>query len=118
MKHTVLTLFCFLVLSGCKHSGQLPITEFDQAGLEGYTLIDVRTPEEFVAGHLENAININWYDEDFAEQVAQLSKENTMYVYCQKGGRSAKASALLDSLGFRTIDLTGGYGALPPDPAN
>ncbi|GGD54980.1 hypothetical protein GCM10011361_21910 [Muriicola marianensis] len=90
----------------------MSITEFDQQGLTKYTLIDVRTPEEFDAGHLENAININWYDEDFAEQVSDLPKGNTIYVYCQKGGRSAMAASVLDSLGYRTIDLTGGYGAL------
>lgn len=118
MKKPLLLLLLFISLSGCRQGNQMPITEFKQEGLDKYTLLDVRTPEEFAAGHLENAVNINWYDADFAAQVAKLSKENTIYVYCQKGGRSAMASAVLDSLGFRAIDLTGGYGALNPDPDN
>ena len=118
MKNPIVVLLLFLFLAGCKEANQLPITEFSQEGLDDYTLLDVRTPEEFEAGHLENAININWYDDDCAEQVSDLSKEQTIYVYCQKGGRSAKAQALLDSLGFSAIDLTGGFGALAQEPKN
>ena len=94
----------------------MPITEFDQGGLENYTLVDVRTPEEFAAGHLENALNIDWYDEDFEEQVSALPKEHTIYVYCQKGGRSEKAVATLQNLGYKAVDLTEGYGARTADP--
>ncbi|QBA65651.1 rhodanese-like domain-containing protein [Muriicola soli] len=114
-----LSLFVLLFLAGsCKDAHQLPINEFSQVDLQNYTLLDVRTPEEFEAGHLENAININWFDDDFTEQVAVLEKEKTVYVYCQKGGRSAKARAVLDSLGFKAIDLTGGYGAWMENPEN
>ncbi len=118
MKNPLISLFIFLAMLGCKESSQLPITEFDQQGMSKYILLDVRTPEEYEAGHLENAININWYDADFSEQVSRLDKENTIYVYCQKGGRSAKAASVLDSLGFHAIDLTGGYGALVADPSD
>lgn len=114
MKNSLVLLFLFLSMAGCKESNQLPITDFDPEGMKNYTVVDVRTPEEFDAGHLENAVNINWYDVDFASQASQLDKENTIYVYCQKGGRSAKAAAMLDSLGYHVIDLTGGYGALAP----
>jgi rhodanese-related sulfurtransferase len=117
-KMSFLILFLMLVLPGCKRTDQLPITEFDQAGLETYSLVDVRTPEEFAAGHLENAVNINWYDEDFEKQVATLPKENTIYVYCQKGGRSAKAVAVLHALGYKAVDLTEGYGAITADPSD
>ncbi len=112
MKKPFFTFVLLLTFLGCRESGRMPITKFDQQGLSQYTLLDVRTPEEFTAGHLENAININWYDEDFTGQVSNLPKGNTIYVYCQKGGRSAMAAAVLDSLGYRAIDLTGGYGAL------
>lgn len=72
-------------------------------------LVDVRTPKEFEAGHLDNAVNINWFDDDFAAQFHNMSREKTFYVYCKKGGRSAKAAKVLDSLGFKVVDLTGGY---------
>ncbi|MCL9769985.1 rhodanese-like domain-containing protein [Flavobacterium sp. HXWNR69] len=72
-------------------------------------LLDVRTPEEFSEGHLENAINIDVTAEDFDAKVAGLDKEKPVMVYCKSGGRSAKASARLKELGFKTIsDLEGG----------
>lgn len=72
-------------------------------------LIDVRTPEEFSEGHIENAKNINIMENDFDAQVAHLDKTKPVMVYCKSGGRSAKASARLKELGFTTItDLEGG----------
>lgn len=72
-------------------------------------LLDVRTPEEFSEGHLENAINIDVTAADFDAKVASLDKEKPVMVYCKSGGRSAKASARLKELGFKTIsDLEGG----------
>jgi len=72
-------------------------------------LIDVRTPEEFSQGHLENAKNINIMAEDFDAQVASLDKSKPVMVYCKSGGRSARASERLKELGFTMItDLEGG----------
>ena len=72
-------------------------------------LIDVRTPEEFSQGHLENAKNINIMAEDFDAQVASLDKSKPVMVYCKSGGRSTRASERLKELGFTTItDLEGG----------
>ena len=72
-------------------------------------LVDVRTPEEFAEGHLENAINIDITADDFDTKIAALDKEKPVMVYCKAGGRSAKASSRLNELGFKNIsDLEGG----------
>ena len=72
-------------------------------------LVDVRTPEEFNEGHIENAVNINFMSDDFDANVAILDKEKHVMVYCKAGGRSAKAAARLKELGFKAItDLEGG----------
>jgi rhodanese-related sulfurtransferase len=72
-------------------------------------LVDVRTPEEFNEGHLENAVNIDFMADDFDVKVASLDKEKPVMVYCKSGGRSAKSAARLKELGFKTIsDLEGG----------
>ena len=72
-------------------------------------LIDVRTPEEFAEGHLENAKNMNYYDDDFKQQLSVLDKNQKVYVYCKKGGRSSSAAELLSEMGFTEIyDLEGG----------
>jgi rhodanese-related sulfurtransferase len=111
MKNIWISLFIVALAAGCGNTKTMTITEFSQEGLEDYTLIDVRTPEEFAAGHLDNAVNIDWYNTDFVDQLKVVPKEHTLYVYCKVGGRSAKAAALLDSLGYKAIDLTGGYDA-------
>ncbi len=89
----------------------MPITEFSENDAENAILVDVRTPEEYQAGHLENAININWYDADFTDQIETLDKDKTLYLYCKLGGRSAEAANKLTSLGYNVVDLTGGYDA-------
>lgn len=75
-------------------------------------LIDVRTPEEYQQGHIEGAKNINYYDDDFNTQLAQLNKDQPIFVYCKSGGRSGKSAKQLKDLTFSTIyDLKGGYTA-------
>lgn len=81
----------------------------DQANVQ---LIDVRTPEEFVSGHLQGSVNIDWYDSSFKNKVGSLDKTKPVYVYCAVGGRSAQAKNLLQSLGFTSvINLSGGIEA-------
>jgi len=75
-------------------------------------LIDIRTPKEYKGGHLEGAININYYDDDFLDQMAILDKEKPVFVYCHIGGRSRRASQKLQTLGFvNLVDLKGGITA-------
>ncbi|TMM58161.1 rhodanese-like domain-containing protein [Maribacter algarum] len=112
MRNTIFLSLLFLFSMGCAQSKSKPITEFSQNDTKTGILVDVRTPEEYATGHIDNALNINWYDSDFAKQLESISKDETIYVYCKKGGRSAKAAHLLDSLGYKNvIDLEGGYDA-------
>jgi len=75
-------------------------------------VVDVRTPEEYAAGHIENARLINFYDTNWSEQMSQLDKNKPVIVYCAVGGRSGKAYAALQKLGFKTIyDMKGGFDA-------
>lgn len=75
----------------------------------GEILIDIRTPEEFESGHLEGAVNINFFDADFMEQLSAFNKEESVFIYCRSGGRSAKASSKMQAAGFtKVIDLKGG----------
>ena len=74
-------------------------------------LIDVRTIKEFEAGHIKGAQNIV-YDEDFANKISQLDKQQPVAVYCHTGGRSAKCATILKEAGFEKIyDLEGGFEA-------
>lgn len=111
MKTMAITVFSLLLFLQCTQRKSIHITELSQKSIEKSILIDVRTPEEYQQGHLEKAVNINWFDADFAEKVGEIAGKRTIYVYCKKGGRSAEAAALLDSLGYRVTDLEGGYDA-------
>jgi len=86
---------------------------------EGLVVLDIRTAEEFATGHLENAINIDYYAADFEDQLSQLDLDVPYVMYCNSGNRSSNALALMDSLGFTEVyELDGGiqawYGASLP----
>tara|TARA_B100000508_G_C11346242_1_gene221684 strand:- start:110 stop:520 length:411 start_codon:yes stop_codon:yes gene_type:complete len=73
-------------------------------------VVDVRTPKEYQEGHIENAKNINFYDDNFLDQFANYNKEEPVFIYCKSGGRSGKAAKKLSDLGFKKVyDLQGGY---------
>ena len=116
MKLKVLSLvFLFFGLTSCLKNQADGVQVLDVAKYEkkmtqpDVQLVDVRTPEEFNEGHLGNAINIDVTADDFDAKVVGLDKEKPVMVYCKSGGRSAKASARLKELGFKTItDLEGG----------
>ena len=75
----------------------------------GIQLIDVRKPEEFSSGHIENAVNMNFYDADFKSQLNSLDKTKEVYLYCRSGGRSGKTAKMMKEMGFEKIyDLEGG----------
>lgn len=72
-------------------------------------ILDVRTPEEYAAEHIDNAVNINWLGDDFIADTEKFDKSKPVFVYCKIGGRSAKATAKLAELGFVNIyELNGG----------
>ena len=77
---------------------------------EGYTILDVRTPEEFEEGHIQGAQNINVKDDTFMIAIQKLSPSDTLLVYCRSGRRSLYAAQVMVSLGFQKIyDLEGGF---------
>ena len=117
----LITLFLALCsLQAAAQAQQLPMEAFNPSSLpEDAVLLDVRTPEEFREGHLPGAVNIDWFAEDFnaqlKTQLKDIPKDAGIYVYCKKGGRSARASERLIGLGYtRVTDLAGGYDAYSP----
>lgn len=71
-------------------------------------VLDVRTPEEYAAGHVENAFNIP--HDRLAEKMSEIQKfaNVPVVVYCKSGGRAAIATELLAESGFTNLrHLTG-----------
>jgi rhodanese-related sulfurtransferase len=58
-------------------------------------VLDVRTADEFKAGHIHGARNIDFFSDDFAKQIGALDKSKTYLVHCAAGGRSAKACKVI-----------------------
>lgn len=67
-----------------------------------YVVIDVRTKEEYDAGHVKGALNVP-YDE--IDESLDVEKDKTILVYCQSGRRSKIAYDDLRSLGYEVFDL-------------
>jgi len=70
--------------------------------------IDVRTAEEYAAGHVSQSINIPY--EEITDRVGEVTtdKDALIYVYCRSGRRSGIAKAALDEAGFSRVVNAGG----------
>jgi len=73
-------------------------------------LIDVRTVREFNSGHIEGAINVDFFlRNNFLKYFKTLDKDKPIYLYCRSGVRSQNSAKVLVQLGFNEIyDLKGG----------
>tara|TARA_B100001109_G_scaffold255799_1_gene260947 strand:- start:6868 stop:7194 length:327 start_codon:yes stop_codon:yes gene_type:complete len=68
-------------------------------------VIDVRTPQEFKSGHIENSINIEWQEISLINN--NIRKEKKIYLYCRSGNRSQKATNILVKLGYKNVENLG-----------
>ena len=72
-------------------------------------LVDVRTAEEYAAGHIANANNIDVLKSDFKNNASTLPKNKQIAVYCRSGKRSLVAANILAKMGYKVINLRGGW---------
>lgn len=73
-----------------------------KSGVDSYTIVDVRDPEEFAEEHIPGAINIPVAS--FASQSDILDKNKKIIVYCNSGGRSYNAYRKLMKLSYKEIN--------------
>ena len=74
-----------------------------------FVILDVRTPEEFAEGYIENAIIIDYYSETFRDELNKLDKDKKYLIYCRSGNRSGKTVPIMVELNFREVyNMTGG----------
>jgi rhodanese-related sulfurtransferase len=66
-------------------------------------ILDVRTPEEFAAGHVPGAVNIP--HDQLAARLGELetAKSKDIVVYCRTGRRSSLALEILQANGFKQL---------------
>ncbi|MEW4529937.1 FAD-dependent oxidoreductase [Maioricimonas sp. JC845] len=72
-----------------------------------WCVLDVRTPTEFAAGHIHDAINIPL--EELRERMSELPTDRHIAVYCYVGQRGYMATRLLRHNGFDVSNLSGGF---------
>ena len=76
---------------------------------EELVILDVRTPEEFDEGHLEGAVMLDFYEPDFADELADLDPDVPYLLYCRSGNRSGQTAEIMAELGFTDVaDVDGG----------
>ncbi|GAA1208941.1 rhodanese-like domain-containing protein [Rhodoglobus aureus] len=66
-------------------------------------IIDVRTPGEFTAGHLDGANLLDLNSGQFAKTLPSLDPEAEYAVYCKSGNRSGQAVAMMNEAGFTSV---------------
>jgi len=101
----ILAASAFL-LTGCgsEAGANLDAEDFQAKTQEsGVITLDVRTPGEFVAGHLVNAINIDVEGMNFESEINKLDKKATYAVYCRSGRRSLVAVERMKEAGFTNL---------------
>jgi rhodanese-related sulfurtransferase len=83
---------------------------------EGFTYVDVRTPQEFAEGRPVGSINIPLGDDFVALVSARFAKDAPIVVGCKAGGRSLRAARALIAAGFtQVVDQRAGFdGARSP----
>lgn len=114
----VLVLFAIAALlascGGAGDTGLRTVEATEAAALldeppAGLVVLDVRTPDEFNAGHLEGAEMIDFYRPDFADRIAELERDTPYLLYCRSGNRSGSTLELMEDLGFTDVtEVDGG----------
>ena len=116
MKRIIPILMTLLLLSGCatqpaeKTYRQITMEEAVTMMEEetGYTILDVRTAQEYSEKHIPGAINIA-NESIGTEDIPELpDKDQLILVYCRSGNRSKQASEKLVKLGYTNIVEIGG----------
>ena len=105
-----------VMLSGCTSNATIDqqITSVSPAEAAGiidqnsgnadFVVLDIRTPEEYSAGKIAGAINIDFYAPDFRQQLDTLDRGTHYVVYCNSGNRSGQSLPVFEELGFVEVD--------------
>lgn len=114
MKKVIALTASLLLLTGCSSSAagvtNMNVSDFSKKITEsGVVTLDVRTPGEFMTGHIEGAQNIDFESGSFKSDIESLDKNGTYAVYCRSGNRSGQAVAIMHDAGFHNVyNLEGG----------
>lgn len=118
MKSKFLLLFAVVCMVSCSsvksarvHFRSLDVKTFaEYIEHDDVVLVDVRTPEEFAAGHIKGVdCNVNVRSATFFKDYQSLPKDKRIAVYCKGGGRSKQVAGVLAGNGYKVVELSVGY---------
>jgi len=73
-----------------------------------FILVDVRTTEEYESGHIQDAVNFDFYSESFQNDILTLDKSSSIILYCRTQNRSTKTANYLKENGYKEITVLAG----------
>lgn len=73
---------------------------------EGAYLLDVREPEEWLAGHAPGAVHIRM--RELSDRAGEIPRDQDVYVICRSGARSAQVTVALNNAGWQAANVDGG----------
>ena len=82
----------------------------DYQKTDNAVLLDVRTPQEYMEGHIPGSKNVPLQTIDKVTSVAE-NKDTALYVYCHSGARSRQAANYLQHMGYTNVTDIGGIAA-------
>ena len=79
------------------------------SGNPNFVIMDVRTPEEYMEGYIENSVNINYLGKIFRNEALKLDRTKIYLLYCRSGRRSKEVQDIMKGLGFKEVyNMPGG----------
>ena len=111
---TRIIFFSLLLVYSCqifesREINEISDIEFIEIQDSDYILVDVRTAEEYESGHIQYAVNFDFYSGSFQKEILSLDKSSSIILYCRTGVRSANSCQLMSELGFKNVfNLVGG----------
>ena len=82
--------------------------QFNEIQESDYILVDVRTIEEYESGHIQDAINFDFYSKSFQNDILSLEKSTSIVLYCRTQNRSTKTANYLKENGYKEITVLEG----------
>lgn len=106
-------IFPFFRAKTCRGITPEEVKKLMNSDITNVMLIDVRTPEEYISGHIKGSINIPLQILDVEVETRNLDKNTKIVVYCKSGVRSKKAVEILKEMNYNDVSSMGGINIWP-----
>ena len=103
-----LLLVCSCQIFESNEINEISDAQFTEIQDSDYILVDVRTIEEYESGHIQDAVNFDFYSESFQKEILSLDKSVSIILYCRTQNRSTKTANYLKENGYKEITVLEG----------